>query len=153
LSVGSLLAVSAVGFALATMPFGMGPAASMALVLAGATALGAVNGALVAWARIPPFIVTLAMMAFARGLAKALAGGRKVTQHVLDEGGGSHTVPRPPVFDAIDSRILGDNVSIVTLIMLACVALTWTLLARLEAGRHLYAVGGNAEAARLSGVP
>jgi ribose/xylose/arabinose/galactoside ABC-type transport system permease subunit len=42
---------------------------------------------------------------------------------------------------------------VVTLIFLGCAAITWIVLERLRIGRHLYAVGGNAEAARLSGVP
>jgi ribose transport system permease protein len=53
----------------------------------------------------------------------------------------------------IDSRILGGNLSIVTVIFLLCVLLTRVLLAKLRLGRHIYSVGGNQEAARLSGVP
>src|SRR5262249_47039607 len=68
-------------------------------------------------------------------------------------GGASTTVPLPKIFDVLDSTFLGDTVSVVTLVFVACVALTWLILARLELGRHLYAVGRNAEAAPLSGVP
>jgi ribose transport system permease protein len=152
LSVGSVLGLSAVSFALLTMPLGVSAGLSLVLVLGGAALLGAASGALVAWLRIQPFIVTLAMMVFARGLAKALAGGKKVTSYVVRDGV-AQTVPLPRLFEALDSKIFGDNVSIVTLVFLACVGLTWVLLARLEIGRQLYAVGGNAEAARLSGVP
>ncbi len=62
-------------------------------------------------------------------------------------------VDLPRAFDVIDSRILGGNLSIVTVVFLACVFVTWIVLARLRLGRHVYAVGGNEEAARLSGVP
>ena len=58
----------------------------------------------------------------------------------------------PAAFRLIDSRVLGGNISVITLIFLACVALTWVVLSRLRLGRHIYAVGGNEEAARLSGV-
>jgi ribose transport system permease protein len=49
--------------------------------------------------------------------------------------------------------VLGGNLSIVTVIFLACVLVAWIVLSRLRLGRHIYAVGGNKEAARLSGVP
>jgi ribose/xylose/arabinose/galactoside ABC-type transport system permease subunit len=57
------------------------------------------------------------------------------------------------VFDLLDARVLGGNVAIVTLVFLACVGVTWVILRRLRLGRWIYAVGGNAEAARFSGVP
>jgi ribose transport system permease protein len=142
LSVGSVLGLSAVAFALLTMPYGLGAPVAIALVLALGAAAGAVSGGLIAFFRIQPFVVTLAMMVFARGLAKHLAGGRKVASASL-----------PPVFDALDGRVLGDTLPVVTLVFLGCVAVTWVVLDRLRLGRYLYAVGGNAEAARLSGVP
>src|SRR5205823_5285143 len=83
---------------------------------AGRAVAGAVSGALVARFRIQPFIVTLASMVFARGLAKTLAGGRKVTNAVLGADGVARAIPHPPVFAALDARVLGDNVAIVTLI-------------------------------------
>ena len=48
---------------------------------------------------------------------------------------------------------MGGNLSIVTIIFLLCVLVTWIVLSRLRLGRHIFAVGGNEEAARLSGVP
>jgi ribose transport system permease protein len=92
-------------------------------------------------------------MVFARGLAKTIAGGKKVTNAVLGADGATHLVPRPAIFDALDASVLGDNVAIVTLVFFACVALTYVVLEHLRLGRYLYAIGGNAEAARLSGVP
>jgi len=103
--------------------------------------------------RIQPFIVTLAMMVFARGLAKVVSGGRKITNYVTDPDGSSRVVDLPRAFELIDSRVLGGNLSIVTLVFLACVGITWVILSRLRLGRHIFAVGGNEEAARLSGVP
>jgi len=153
LSVSSLLALSAVLFAWLLLPLGWPPLVAVPLVLAVGTGLGSVSGMLVARMRIQPFIVTLAMMVFARGLAKVVSGGRKITNYVMDADGSSRVVDLPRVFDLIDSRVLGGNLSIVTVIFLLCVLATWVVLSRLRLGRHVFAVGGNEEAARLSGVP
>jgi len=153
LSVSSLLALSAVGFAWLTLPAGQAAVFAILVVLAAGTALGSLSGFLVARMRIQPFIVTLAMMVFARGLAKVVSGGRKITNYVTAPDGSSRVVDLPRAFEVIDSRILGGNLSIVTVVFLACVLVTWVVLARLRLGRHVYAVGGNEEAARLSGVP
>jgi ribose transport system permease protein len=153
LSVSSVLALAAVFFALFTLPLGWPAVFAVPMVLVVGTALGSVSGALVARMRIQPFIVTLAMMVFARGLAKVISGGTKITNYVTPDDGSSYLVDHPPIFEIIDSRILWGNVSIVTLIFLACVLVTWIVLSRLRLGRHIYAVGSNLEAARLSGVP
>jgi len=147
LAVSSVLALSAVSFALFTIPLGWSAVAAVAAVLAIGALAGAASGALVARFRIQPFIVTLAMMVFARGLAKRLAGGKKVTAYTA----GSSGLPR--VFDLLDSRVLGGNVAVVTLVFLAVVAVTWVVLRRLRLGRWLHAVGSNAAAARCAGVP
>ncbi|MCP5527422.1 MAG: ABC transporter permease [Verrucomicrobiales bacterium] len=103
--------------------------------------------------RIQPFIATLAMMVFARGLAKTVSGGMKVSTAVQQADGTYQFVPVPAIFRGIDSRVLGGNLSVVTLILVACALLAWLALARHRWGRHLLAIGGNEEAARLSGVP
>jgi len=153
LSVSSLLAFAAVLFAWLLLPQGWPALLAIPLVLVAGTALGSVSGLLVARMRIQPFIVTLAMMVFARGLAKVVSGGRKITNYVTEADGSSRVVDLPHIFDLIDSRVLGGNLSIVTIIFLVCVGVTWVILSRLRLGRHVFAVGGNEEAARLSGVP
>jgi len=153
LSVGSVLALAAVTFALLSMPLGVSAAFSVPAVLALGIALGLVSGVLVAAARIQAFIVTLAMMVFARGLAKLVSGGQKVSSYFQAPDGGFVTVPQPRIFELIDARVLGDNVSIVTLLFALSAIATWFVLERLTIGRYLYAVGGSLEAARLSGVP
>ena len=153
LSVSSLLALSAVLFAWLLLPQGWPALLAIPVVLVAGAALGSVSGILVARMRIQPFIVTLAMMVFARGLAKVVSGGRKITNYVTDADGTSRVVDLPAVFDHIDSRVLGGNLSIVTVIFLLCVLVTWIVLSRLRLGRYIFAVGGNQEAARLSGVP
>jgi ribose transport system permease protein len=153
LSVSSLLALSAVAFAWLTLPAGLPAAFAVPAVLAVGALLGSLSGALVARMRVQPFIMTLAMMVFARGLAKVISGGRKITNYVALPDGTSEVVDLPAAFGLIDSRVLGGNVSIVTVIFLGCVLVTWVILSRLRLGRHIHAVGGNEEAARLSGVP
>ncbi len=153
LSVSSLLALAAVSFAWLTLPGGWPAALAIPVVLVAGAALGAVSGVLVARLRMQPFIVTLAMMVFARGLAKVISGGEKITNYVPGPGGTSHVVELPRIFGMIDSRILGGELSIVTIVFLASVAVTWVILSRLRLGRYLSAVGGNREAARLSAVP
>jgi ribose transport system permease protein len=153
LSVSSILALAAVLFAWLLMPLGWPALAAIPVVLAAGIGLGSVSGLLVARMGIQPFIVTLAMMVFARGLAKVVSGGRKVTNYVTDADGTSQLVDLPTVFGTIDSKILGGNLSIVTIVFLVCVGVTWVVLSRLRLGRYVYAVGGNSEAARLSGVP
>jgi ribose transport system permease protein len=114
---------------------------------------GSVSGWVAASLRVQPFIATLSMMVLARGLAKYACGGMKVSTAVQNADGSYRYVDVPPLFRAIDSRLLHDNLSVVTVIFLVCVAVAWLALARHRWGRYLYAIGGNEEAARLSGVP
>jgi ribose transport system permease protein len=121
--------------------------------LAVGTLCGSAAGLVTARLRVQPFIATLSMMVLARGLAKYVSGGMKVSTAVLGADGSYHTVPVPALFRGIDTRILGGNFSVVTLIFLVCVLAAWLALARHRWGRYLYAIGGNEDAARLSGVP
>ena len=153
LAVGSVLALSAVTLATLLMPLGWGALGAVLVVLALGTGAGVVSGALIARYRLQPFVVTLAMMVFARGLAKLVADGKKVTTYVTGADGTSRLVDMPALFEAIDTKILGGNLTIVSVVFALVALVTWLLLERLRIGRYLYAVGGNAEAARLAGVP
>jgi ribose transport system permease protein len=157
LSVGSVLALAAVCFALVSIPLAGGATLAIAAALGVGVTAGACSGLLTARFRMQPFIVTLAMMVFARGLAKLLADGKKVTTYVVTAEGSGQSIGRnvelPAIFSTIDAKVLGGNLSIVTILFIVCAALTWVVLRKLRVGRYLYAVGGNAEAARLSGVP
>ncbi len=153
LSVGSVLGLSAVAFALFTMPLGLPWPVAVLAVLAIGALLGATSGFFVAKHRVQPFVVTLAMMVFARGLAKLLSGGKKVTAYSALDGSTSAVRELPAIFRALDAKILDDNLSVVTVVLLACAAITWVVLRRLRAGRYVYATGGSREAAELSGVP
>jgi ribose transport system permease protein len=154
LAVGSVLGLSAVVFSLLTIHVGWSAVPAIAAVLGVGILLGAASGGLVSGFGLQPFIVTLAGMVFARGLAKLVSGGQKVSQAVLrPDGSGYDSVDLPRVFDLIDSRLLGGTVWVVTLVLVVVAAVSWLILARLRVGRHAYAVGANPEAARLAGVP
>ena len=152
LSVGSVLGLNAVLFALLSLRLDWPSYLAVGACLAVGLACGALSGALIARFRMQPFIATLAMMVFARGLAKSISGGEKVSRAVLRPDGSYVYVDLPHLFQAIDHKVFGGNVAAVTLIFLGCIFLCWVLLARLRWGRYLYATGANEEAARLSGV-
>ncbi|MCD6338057.1 MAG: ABC transporter permease [Verrucomicrobia bacterium] len=153
LAVGSVLALSAVCFSLWSIHWGWSPWLAIPACLLVGAACGGLAGAVHAVFRIQPFIATLAMMVFARGLAKTVSGGMKVSTAVPNPDGTFTFVSVPAIFRAIDSRILGGNLSTVTVIFLLCWLAAWVALTRHRWGRYLFAIGGNEEAARLSGVP
>jgi ribose transport system permease protein len=137
LSVGAILAASAVVAMLASLSpqFGMlGIAAGIGFGLL----LGLANGVLIAFMRLPPFIVTLGALTAMRGLARLLADDKTVFNPEL-----------PFAFIGNDS-VLG--VPWLVIIALLVVALSWFILRRTVIGVQIYAVGGNHEAARLSGI-
>lgn len=153
LSVGSVLGLVAVCFSLFTIHWGWPAWQAIVAALAIGTACGALSGGLIARFAMQPFIVTLAMMVFARGLAKTVSGGMKVSTAIQQADGTYRYADVPEIFSRIDARLLGDNLHVVSVIFLACVLVSWIGLARLRWGRYAYAIGGNEEAARLSGVP
>jgi ribose transport system permease protein len=153
LSVGSLLGFTAVLFAQLSMHETWPAGAAIAVVLAAGGACGLVSGELISRFRMQPFIATLAMMVFARGLAKSISGGQKVSQAVLLPDGSPRYLDLPRIFSQLDAKVLGGHLAVVSIIFLACVALCWVLLGKLRWGRYLYATGGNEESARLSGIP
>ncbi|MGA9449807.1 MAG: ABC transporter permease [Verrucomicrobiia bacterium] len=93
------------------------------------------------------------MMVLARGLAKYASGGMKVSTAIMNPDGTYRYVEVPRFFRLVDHRILGGNLSVVTLIFIACVVVAWVLMSKHRWGRYLYAIGGNEEASRLSGIP
>jgi ribose transport system permease protein len=137
LSVGSILAVAGVAGVLLATDGVPPPLALLGGILVGA-ACGAVNGALVAWLALPAFIVTLGSLTYLRGLAYSLLDGQPLVASDLGYrgiGNGSVAgIPQPVV------------------VMLVVYVIFWFLLERTRFGRHVYAVGGNMEAARLAGI-
>ncbi|HDP35940.1 MAG TPA: ABC transporter permease [Candidatus Hydrogenedentes bacterium] len=152
LAVGSVLGLVAVLSALFLIHWQWSPLAAVPLCLLAGLGCGAASGVLVARFRVQAFIATLAMMVFARGVAKYISGGRKISQGVQTADGFEY-LDFPAFFDLLNARILGNNIAVVTLVFLGCAVISWLLLSRLRPGRYMYAIGGNEEAARLSGVP
>ncbi|MBS1824307.1 MAG: ABC transporter permease [Acidobacteria bacterium] len=153
LAAGSILGFTAVCFSMMSIWWSWPPWMSVPASLAIGAICGGISGSLVVWPRLQPFIATLAMMVFARGLAKTVSGGVKVSTALPNGDGTFRYVQVPEFFRFIDSRILGGNLSMVTVIFLLIAGLGGVLLARHIWGRDLYAIGGNEEAARLSGLP
>jgi len=144
LSVGSLLALSAVIGAMVMKHLGGAEAPGWAVAvgfLAGISScglIGALGGWLVTRFKVPPFITTLGVMMMARGLAFLLTGGFSIYQ-----------VPRALPWLG-QGRTASVPNTVILLILLYSVA--HVFMAHTRLGRHIYAVGGNEEAARLSGV-
>ncbi|MBZ5602077.1 MAG: ABC transporter permease [Acidobacteriia bacterium] len=138
-SVGSILGLCCVLAAL-LLKAGVPAVLSILAALAAGAALGAVNGVLLTKLRLPhPFIPTLGMMNVARGLALVMAGGLPISDlPVRFRVWGAGTVAGLPV-----------PVIVVGL----CYVLGHVFLTRTTPGRDLYAIGGNARAALLCGVP
>jgi len=153
LSVSSVLGLTAVSFSIFAIHWQLSSFVALPLTLLLGAASGLLAGYLIARFRLQAFIVTLAMMVFLRGLAKTVSGETIISTYVEDAHGEFETLPMPPSFDFIDKKILAGNVSVVTVIFLATVFLCWWILTKTRLGRWIYAVGGNEEAARLSGVP
>ncbi|GAA3377737.1 ABC transporter permease [Streptomyces sannanensis] len=139
LSVGAIVALASVwATTVATQEYGFVGILFTAVVVG--LGCGLVNGLLVAYGGIVPFIATLAMLASARGLALQITDGRTQivsVQSVLDLG-----IP--------DSYILG--IPPLVLVFAAVTVIGWLVLNRTTFGRRTVAVGGNAEAARLAGI-
>jgi ribose transport system permease protein len=137
LSVGSMVALASVWMTtLATQSYG--PFVMVICALAVGLGAGLINGVLVAYGKLVPFIATLAMYASARGLAERLSGRR--TQVVNQQG----------YLDFFRGDFLGIPVLIWMLAIVYVVG--WVVLNRTTFGRRTFAVGGNAEAARLAGI-
>jgi ribose transport system permease protein len=137
LSVGALLALASVwSTTVATQSYGPGIMILTAL-LVGAGA-GLINGILIAYGRMVPFIATLAMMVAARGLAEKISG--KLTQLVKVQ----------TINKIAEWRPLGIPLLVIIFVIVA--GLAWILLNRTTFGRRTVAVGGNPEAARLAGI-
>ena len=138
ISVGSALGLAAV---VSAGLFG-GPSVLLALVVAVIIGgiVGAINGWLVAFRGLEPFIVTLGMLALARGLVYAYGNGIPINPRAADS------------FAAFgQATFIG--IPVLAIIWLAMVALIAFLLYRTVWGRRVYAIGSNIEAARASGIP
>jgi len=153
LSVGSVLALTAVLFALTTIHWQWPSWLSILFCLAVGAVCGGSCGFLIGRFKIQPFIATLAMMVFARGVAKWVSGGQKISTAVQQPDGTYRYVDVPNLFNLINAKIFSGNLTVVTVILLVCILISWVLLKKLRQGRYMYAIGGNEQASVLSGVP
>jgi ribose transport system permease protein len=139
LSVGSVLALAGIVFGWASAKAGLPLPVALLLGIGVGALAGFVNGNLVTFANIPPFIATLAMLSAARGLALVISGG----------------IPISRIPSSLQTLGNGDLFGVIPLPVVLMVAM-WVLAAWVlrytYAGRCMYAIGGNEEAARLSGI-
>jgi ribose transport system permease protein len=137
LSVGALVALASV-WATTVATQDHGPVVMILCALLVGAGAGLVNGLLIAYGRLVPFIVTLAMLVSARGLAAKLADNR------------TQIVESQRIKDIATTDLVG--VPLLVVIMAVVVAVGWVVLNRTTFGRRTYAIGGNVEAARLAGI-
>ncbi len=137
LSVGSLLAISGVACA-GMLRAGFGAFPAIVITLLVGTFFGLVNGFIINAGKITPFVVTLGMMSIARGLTMIYTKGYPISgfsEGFRQIGGG---------------YVLGVQIPIIIFIL--TVTLAWLILTQTRLGRYTYAIGGNEETVRLSGI-
>ena len=151
LSVGSVLGFAATLSSLLLIGYGWSPAPAIIVTLLATGVLGAINGIIISKFRIQPFVATLGTMLVARGAAKWISNGIKV-EPAAQQWYKLHD-QSPQVFDWMTSPLKHIGLQPVTLAFLFSILLLWFVLKFTKFGRYTYAVGGNEEAARLSGIP
>jgi len=139
LSVGSILALSSVAIA-TLIQAGFNPLLATLLGVVGGGLMGLFNGLVISKGKVAPFIATLASMTILRGLALVVSGGSPITGFDSD------------LFSMLGGGYVAGLVPIPVVWMLIMFGLFAFLLKKTVFGRHVYATGGNEEAARLSGV-
>ena len=137
LSVGAVLSLGGVVFAQA-LAAGAGIVPALLVAAAVGTLAGGLNGTLIAQLRLPPFVVTLAMLGIARGMALVLTDGNAVV------------VATPALSHLYAMAVLGMPFPIVC--ALAAWAVTYVLLYHTKFGTYVFAIGGNRDALTLAGV-
>jgi len=148
LSVGAMLGLSSVLTATLLTTPGWGILTTLLAVLAAGVAFGAAQGAISTRFRLEPFIVTLAGLQVARGLALVVSHNKYIN---ISYGSGPDLAP--PAFAVLGDRLFGNTVPVATLVFLALAVVATLVLNLTRFGRYVFAVGGNERAARLSGVP
>lgn len=144
LSVGSTASLSGIVAAL-LFTFGYPVWAAIGIALLVGLVGGLFNGVLVSFVGILPFVATLATLTMFSGVAFVVSGGKTISGRAIPEEFGNF---------ARDGIALGPvTVPNLTIVAVLVVGLVWVLLEQTTFGRRLYAIGGNIEAAHLSGVP
>lgn len=146
LSIGAVVGMSAM-IAAKLMTMGISPAVAILVTLGCCLLIGVVNGFLVGKCQLPPFIATLGTMFVARGVAYMVNGNRNTD--AISSGIGKEAADR---FQSI--FYYGKTAGIYNTFWIALILFTvfFFLLSKTRTGRHIYAIGSNIEAAKLSGV-
>ncbi|MEU1278138.1 substrate-binding domain-containing protein [Streptomyces sp. NPDC005805] len=137
LSVGSVAALSATVLAWTATSEGVPVWLAVILAVVTGLACGLVNGALISYGKLPPFIATLAMLSVGRGLSLVISQGSPIAF---------------PESVSVLGDTLGGRLPVPVLVMAGMGLIAWVVLSRTYIGRSMYAIGGNEEAARLSGL-
>ena len=148
LSVGALLGLASVVTATMMISGGFGLVPTLLLVLLMGTGFGAAQGMISTRFRLEPFIVTLAGLQAARGLALVVSDNQYIN---ISYGEGAGLAP--PVFAVLGERLFNNTVPVATLVFIAFAAIATVVLNTTRFGRYVFAVGGNERAAQLSGIP
>ena len=148
LSVGALLGLASVVTATMMISGGFGLVPTLLLVLLMGTAFGAGQGSISTRFRLEPFIVTLAGLQAARGLALVVSGNQYIN---ISYGEGPGLAP--PVFAVLGERLFNNVVPVATIVFVVFAAIATVVLNTTRFGRYVFAVGGNERAAQLSGIP
>ena len=142
LSCGMAMALGSVVMTKVAVDHGVHPYAAVAGGMAVCALIGYINGALVTSIRLPPFIVTLGTMNIAFAVTQIYSQAQTVT-----------SLPDALTFFGNTFRLGQTSITYGTVLMLVLYLLAWLFLRETAPGRHLYAVGNNPEAARLTGIP
>ena len=140
LSVGSIVAMSGTLTVGLTVNQGMPLIVAIIIGLAVGTLAGFISGFIVSHFKVPAFIITMAMMNIASGIAYVYTGGQST--RITDK-----------MFIAIGTGYLFNVIPLPVVYMVILIAIFSFLLSKTKFGTYVYAIGGNREAARLSGVP
>lgn len=138
LSVGSVVALTSVCLGLLMVDEGLSPVLAIVLAMAAGAAVGLFNGIIVSRTKIPAFVVTLGTLAMASGLALGLTTGSTISGF-------------PDGFLTIGQGLVA-GVPVPVILALVVAVISHLVLTRTVFGRHVYLIGSNEEAARLSGV-
>lgn len=148
LSVGAVLGLSSVLTAALLINEGWGLWTTLPLVLVCATLFGLLQGAISVRLQVQAFIVTLAGLQAARGLALIASGNEFIN---INYGSGPGNAP--PAFAILGERLFDNTFPVATLVFLVLAVVATFFLNHTRYGRYVFAVGGNERAARLSGIP
>jgi ribose transport system permease protein len=148
LSVGAALGLASVLTATLMVNAGWGIAATLVTVVCAGMGFGALQGFISTRFRLEPFIVTLAGLQVARGLALVVSHNIYIN---ISYGDGPGLAP--PAFGVLGDRLFGNTVPVATVVFSGLAVIATFVLNTTRFGRYVFAVGGNERAARLSGIP